>query len=297
MTTRFQVKRILQALFFGCLFAALPCQAQAPKKHLQPGIGIAVSLQNDSLVSAVGYTCIIESLGRWVSPRAVSEEVFQTNIAIFKGLKTPIYAFNLFIPGDLKLVGPTVDEQAVLEYVDTVLRRVSRTNTRMIVWGSGGARRVPDGFDKKTATRQFIAIATKIAVVAQKYNVVLALENLNSGETNFINTVQEALYVVKKVNHPNLRLNADIYHMLKEREPPAVILKARKYLVHVEIAEKDNRTAPGVGGTDFRPYLRMLKKAGYHQKIVIEGSWKNFADIASLSLNYLQKQVDEVYNP
>jgi sugar phosphate isomerase/epimerase len=264
--------------------------------HAQkPTIGIATSYDNDSLVTAAGYTGIIESIGKCISPRTVSEAVFQQNVILFNNLKTPVYACNLFIPGDLKLVGPQVDEKAILDYVDTVLKRLGQTNTRLVVWGSGGARRVPDGFDPKIARQQFIAIAQKIAPIAQRHNIVIALENLNSTETNFINTVKEALYIVKKVNHPNLRLNVDIYHMLKEGEAPAIIAKTKKYLVHVEIAEKEHRTAPGVEGTDFRPYLRELQKVGYHQKIVIEGNWKSLGEIAGPALRYLQGEIDAVY--
>ncbi len=278
-----------------CLFACNSWNVYTQSTPLKPNVGIAESLENDSILSAAGYSCIVESIGKRISPRTVSEEAFRQNIAIFKRLKTPVHAFNLFIPADLKLVGPNVDEKAILEYVETVMIRLSQTNTRMIVWGSGGARRIPEGFDRKVAVDQFIAIAKKIAAVAEKYNVVIALENLNSDETNFINTVKEALYLIKKVRHPNLRLNADIYHMLKEGESPVVIRKTRKYLVHVEIAEMENRTAPGVTGTDFRPFLRELKKIGYHNKIVIEGRWGNVADVAIPSLQYLNLQIDEVY--
>ena len=138
-------------------------------------------------------------------------------------------------------------------------------------------------------------MAKKIAGIAAKYGVVLAVENLNSGETNFINTVSEALEIVKRVNHPNFRLNADIYHMLKEGEAPKIIRKTKGYLVHVEIAEKEKRTAPGVMGTDFRPCLRELRRINYHQKIVIEGSWTNLSDIAPSSRDYLQAQIDAVW--
>ena len=62
-----------------------------------------------------------------------------------------------------------------------------------------------------------------MAAVAAKYDVILALENLNSTECNFINTLSEALAVVKAVDHPNFRLCVDIYHMLKENESPAAI--------------------------------------------------------------------------
>jgi sugar phosphate isomerase/epimerase len=178
--------------------------------------------------------------------------------------------------------------------VEQVMARLSQTNTKMIVWGSGGARRVPDGFDKKTATKQFIAIGKKIAAIAQKYGITIALENLNSTETNFINTIREALYVVKKINHPNLRLNVDIYHMLKEGEAPDIIAKTKKYLVYVEIAEKENRTLPGITGTNFKPYLEALKKVGYHQKIVMEGRWKTTAELET-GYRFLTQQIEEVY--
>lgn len=285
----------MKQLFFTFFCIVLAGTASAQKKILQPVIGISENMENDSLLAAAGYCCITESIGRRISPRNVSEAAFQKNIALFRQLPAPIYSVNLFIPADLKLVGPAVNEKAVLAYADSIMSRLSRTNIRMIVWGSGGARRIPEGFDKKTATKQMIRIAKKLAVLAKKYSITLVLENLNSGETNFINTVKEALYIVKKVNHPNLRLDVDIYHMLKEGESPDIILKTRKYLAHVEIAEKEQRTAPGVTGTDFRPYLRVLKKVGYHQKIVIEGQWKKVGDIAVPAFQYLQGQIDEVY--
>lgn len=286
----------MKYLFIVTCLWCIAGQITAQKTSLKPTIGISESLENDSILTAAGYSGIIESIDRRISPGKVSDSLFQRNLVLFKNLHTPIYAFNLFIPGDLKLVGPEVNENAVLQYVESVFQRISRTDTRMIVWGSGGARRIPDGFDRKTAERQFVAIAKKIATLAGKYHILLALENLNSTETNFITTVQEALSIVKQVHHPNLRLNADIYHMLKEGEAPAILSKTKKYLVHVEIAEKEDRTAPGVAGTDFRPYLRELKKLGYHRKIVIEGRWKNVSDIAVPALQYLQNQIDEVYS-
>ena len=60
-----------------------------------------------------------------------------------------------------------------------------------------GKRRIAarsDGFDSQ-AKEQFISIAKKIAAKASQYNITLALENLNSTETNFITTVEEALDV------------------------------------------------------------------------------------------------------
>jgi sugar phosphate isomerase/epimerase len=282
--------RILSIIFFCFL-----TEGFSQKKSLKPLIGIADQIANDYILFNAGFAGNVESIGRLISPKTISDAQFEKNKAIFKSLKTPIYGFNIFIPGELKLVGPNVDEEAILAYVDEVLRRISETNTKLIIWGSGGARRLPEGWDREVAIKQFIHIAQKIAKAAKKYKIIIVLEPLNTTETNFINSVKEALHIVKEVNHPNLKLNVDIYHMLMDNEGPAIIAKTKKYLYHVEIAEKNGRTAPGVQGTDFRPYFIELSKLKYNRMIVIEGRWKNVADIAQMTKTFLQKQVDEVW--
>lgn len=131
----------------------------------KPEIGIAEHLKNDSIITAAGFCCNTESIGRWVSPIAVSDEQFEKNIQIFKTLKTPIFAFNIFIPAELKVVGPDVNEEAVLAYVEKVMFRLSQTDTRVIIWGSGGSRRLPDGWDKKKAFKQIIKIGEKLQLL------------------------------------------------------------------------------------------------------------------------------------
>jgi sugar phosphate isomerase/epimerase len=165
----------------------------------------------------------------------------------------------------------------------------------MVIWGSGGARRVPDGYDKVKAREQFVAVARKVAVVAKEYRIRLALENLNSTETNFINTVDDALKIVKDVNHPNFRLCVDIYHMLMENEPPAIIERTGDYLIHCDIAEREGRAAPGVHGQDFTPYLRALKKARYHQLIVLECRWNKVETEISQGRTELLRQLEIAY--
>jgi sugar phosphate isomerase/epimerase len=269
--------------------------ATAQKNSIKPEIGIAEHLENDSLITANGYRYLVESISKLFSPLNVSDDQFRANLEKLQKLKTPMYAGYLFIPGELKLVGPEINEAKVLEYVTIVFQRCQKAGVNLITWGSGGARRVPDGFDKIKAKEQFISIAKKIAAIAGRYKIVLALENLNSTETNFINTLSEAIDIVNKVDHPNFKLCVDIYHMLKENESPSVIAQARKIAVHCDIAEKENRTPPGVAGQDFKEYLAALRKIGYNGKIIIESRWENLGTQAGPARNYLQNQIDEVY--
>lgn len=263
---------------------------EAQKK---PEVGISNSLQQDSLLYASGYRYIVENVQNLFSPITVTDEQFEKNLFRIKQSKLKIYAVNVFIPGELKVVGPDVDEAKVLWYCEKVFQRCQAARVGMIVWGSGGARRIPDGFDHSKANDQFIIIAKKVAASAKKYQIKLALENLNRSETNFINTAAEALVIVKAVDHTNFKLCADIYHMLRENEGPTIIEQAGPLLIHCDIAEKANRQAPT--SEDFTPYLRALRKIKYQGKIIIEGRWENLEKQAATSFQYLTQQIDSAY--
>ncbi len=260
-----------------------------------PEIGIVQNIENDSILHAFGFRYLVESTPKLLSPRSVSDAQFRDELKTIKALHVPLFGCNLFIPGDLKVVGPAVDEKSILAYVEIVLQRSEAANLKMITWGSGGSREVPKGFDRAVAKKQFISIAKKISPIAAKYNIVIALESLNSTECNFINTVKEALEIVKAVDHKNLRLCIDIYHMLKEDEGPEVIASSKKYAVYCEIAEKEGRTPPGIHGDDFTPYFLALKKIDYAGIVVIECRWDNIEVQGKNAYEVLQKQLYDVY--
>lgn len=265
------------------------------QRRALPSLGMVESMEQDRVLHAAGYQGLVLSISTYLSPRKVSAIQFEENLARLRRLALPVWAFNIFIPAELKLVGPEVNEAALLGYADTVIQRVSLTGAKLIVLGSGGARRLPPGFDPLTARHQFIQIGQKLADLASKYDLVIALEALNRSETNFINTLGEALSIVKKINHPHFRLNVDLYHLLKEQESPQVIRRCGKYVVYAELAEPTHRTAPGVEGTDFAPYLKALAKLRYHGHLVVEGRWEDLSLVAGPSYRYLLQQVSLAY--
>lgn len=262
--------------------------------YAQPKIGIAAQLNHDSTLARSGYAFIVETVGNTVSPK-ITDVDFDGRLTVIKNLKTPVYALNIFIPGELKLVGPEINELALLAHTQKVFERCKQAGINLIVWGSGGARRIPEGYSKEKARQEFVQMAKKIAAQAEQYEIILALENLNQQETNFINTVAEALQIVKDVNHKNFKLCADIYHMLRENEPASVLLTTKGYLIHCDIAEKGSRTPPGTAGDDFTTYLQALKQIGYSGKIVLECRWNNLVAEAQPARLYLQKQINKVW--
>lgn len=202
------------------------------------------------------------------------EDVFHEKIAGMKEAGLPVPCVNCFIPGSLPCVGPKRDWEKLLSYCTTVVRRAGEAGIEVIVFGSGGSRSLYEGVSLEEAKRDFIEICQAIAPVAGECGVTVVIEPLNRGECNFINTVAEGAEIVKAVDHPSIRLLADIYHMARNEEDPVSGLAPYVELIHhVHIAEKEKRTAPGMAGDDFRPYLKSLKEGGYDRRISIEGKW------------------------
>jgi sugar phosphate isomerase/epimerase len=235
-------------------------------------------------------------VGGTFSPRKVSEEEFGQNLESVKHSACEVLSANSFFHGYIKLVGPDRNEAVILGYADTVFRRAHEAGLKIVVLGSGDARRIPEGYDKQRAREEFVAVVRKMAGIAKKHDITIAMENLNTSETNFGTSLAEVVGLVREVNHPNFRATVDIYHMLRESEPPSSIALAGKYLVHCHIAENKDRARPGKNGEDFRPYFNAMRLIGYKGLIMMECSWTDPATEAAPALNYLQGQLDEAYH-
>ena len=256
-------------------------------------IGISTSITNSGILANAGYSFVEENVRGFLVPEE-SEEVFEQKLTLVKDSKLPVEACNSFLPGNLKCVGPAPQHEGILKFGETAFRRAQLANVKTIVFGSGGARAIPDGFSKEEAKNQFISLCKQLAPVAKKYNIVISLEPLNKKECNFINSVAEGGEIVKEVNHENFRLLADIYHMLMENESPSNITRYGDLLYHTHIAEKTGRTSPGVNKEDFTPYFRALKDVGYDGRMAIECSWNNLEEQASSALSFMRNQINTV---
>jgi len=259
-----------------------------------PELGIIVPLEQDSLAYASGFRMLGESVGRMLSPSLTGEQ-FAENLQRIKKAKCKVVLCNIFFPGNIKIAGPDVNETRVLGYADSVFSRAKTAGIGLIVLGSGTARRIPDNYDTTKAKRDFVALCRKLSVVAARYEIMIALESLQSAETNFLISLNSAAEIVRSVNHPNFRLNADIFHMLRQGESPQSIIDAADILIYCEIAEKQRRSLPGVVGDDFKPWLRALRKANYKGHIFIEGNSNDLRKDMPLSFKWLTLQLHEVY--
>ncbi|MBN2452135.1 MAG: sugar phosphate isomerase/epimerase [Lentisphaeria bacterium] len=248
-------------------------EAEAAGEVFPVLVGVCTGVDRAAALKEAGADYVEEGVRRLLVPDQ-PEAAFASRLEKAKAAPLPTPACNGFLPGELKCVGPDPKTDAVLAYAETAFRRARQAGVEIIVFGSGGARRIPDGFDPQTAAEQFADLLRRMGPLAQPHGVTVAIEPLRRQECNFINTVRDGAAMVETVNHPAVRLLADIYHMLHNGEAPEDLRRVGSLLVHTHVAEKAGRTAPGVAGEDLSPFLTALRATGYRGRMSIEGKWE-----------------------
>jgi len=116
---------------------------------------------------------------------------------------------------------------------------------------------------------------------AEKAGVILAIEPLNRFETHFLNITEDAIKLVKAVNHPNLKLQIDTFHAnIEERNTPAAIRAAGPLLGHFHASESD-RGVPGTGQVPWEQCFSALREIEYSGWITIESFATGIVDLCA----------------
>lgn len=245
------------------------------KTPLFSAMGIAANLGRAEFMKSAGAQFLTESTGDFLVPDK-GDEVFAKNLEKLAASPLPVLACNGFIrPANLRCVGKEANHDDVLVWAESAFRRLAQAKGKFIVFGSSGARAVRDGWPMAKAEEQFVALLKRMGPLAEKHGVTVVVEQLQASECNFINHIGEAAKLIRAAGHPHIRVLADLYHMMKGGDTPADLKAAMDVVVHIEIAEKEGRTVPGVSGDDFRPFFRVLREVNYQGAISIEGKGTN----------------------
>jgi D-psicose/D-tagatose/L-ribulose 3-epimerase len=213
---------------------------------------------------------------------AMSEYQFSQYCSYMLNLMIPCRALNKFIINpELKIVGLNVQSDELRRYTERCMSRCHRLGASIIVWGSASSRNVPQNFSRKRAWEQIAEFLLMAGEVGRSEGITLAIEPLRRKESNILNTGWEALQLVKMVNHPNIRMLIDYYHMRHENEDPGILIAAEEQIVHLHFATFNRRLWPRDAGEDdhYALFFKYLKQTGYSGGISIEGrgAWEEDA--------------------
>jgi D-psicose/D-tagatose/L-ribulose 3-epimerase len=119
-----------------------------------------------------------------------------------------------------------------------------------------------------------------ICAYATARGKVICLEPLNRFETDFLNTVDQGLQMIREVKSPALKLLLDTFHMnIEEKDPAAAIRRAGRHVGHIHASASDRGT-PGNDHVDWRGVAEALQAIHYAGAVVIESFTQDVQVIA-----------------
>lgn len=249
--------------------------------------GVCTGIENAEIARAAGLA-FIEPTVRSLHGSKDFSVIQATHKAA--GLPTP--TFNVFVPGELKITGPNADLAKLQAYVAESLRRVRAVGGELVVFGSGGARNIPDGWGRDAAWQQLIDFLQMAALEADRTGVTIAIEPLNKRESNVLNSVTEGVALAQAVDRSSIRVLADLYHMQEDREATDTVVENAAWLTHVHVADS-GRLAPGTGSYPYGEFFGYLKSTGYSGRIAVECRWQDFEAEAGPAVSFLRRVWEE----
>lgn len=180
----------------------------------------------------------------------------------------------LVAPEGLSLNGPDGPaRKRTLEVMQRLVTLCADLGGDVLVHGSPAQRTVAPDDDPEAAWERARECFAAAAEKAERAGVIYCVEALAPRETNFINTVADAVRMVETVGSPALRTMIDTSAAgAGESESPAALIDRwmpRGYLAHIQVNDR-NRRGPGQGEDRFAPVLAALKRQHYRGWIAAE---------------------------
>lgn len=238
------------------------------------------SIKSASEAGVDYYECGFGSLAKF------DDEKFNECKAFLSKNNLPCLAANGFIPGELKVVGDSIDYGALTEYLDKGFQRAELLGVKKIVFGSGGARSFPEGYSSEKAKEQLVFFLSEfVAPKAEKAGCVIVMEPLRFCESSMLHTVADGVEIARMSGKKNVAGLADLYHIFGNNDSIEGIADFKGELLHAHIAEPEKRIYPSTKDSEaviaiYKRFFEALKVAGC-ETCSIEARTDDFAnDIA-----------------
>jgi len=120
------------------------------------------------------------------------------------------------------------------------------------------------------ASKRSAETMARVAEAASEAGIRLCVELVNRYESALLNTVEDGLAYLALVDHPNVRLHLDTYHLaIEERDPIAAIRAALPSLGYFEL-DQSHRGRLDEGALDLAAMAVPVRDGGYDGFIGVE---------------------------
>ncbi|MBV8553506.1 MAG: sugar phosphate isomerase/epimerase [Acidobacteriaceae bacterium] len=163
----------------------------------------------------------------------------------------------------------------------------------VMVFGSPKQRSTTGGIDREDAIRIFTAELARLAPHAEQHGVTILVEALPADQSDVINSLAEAVHIVKQIGNPAVQTMFDVHNAVNEDLAHADLLERYfPFIRHVHVNEVDGRE-PGSGSYDFAALLTRLDKLKYSGWISLEvfDFSRDAGEVASRALSHLKSSL------
>jgi hydroxypyruvate isomerase len=154
-------------------------------------------------------------------------------------------------------------EREFRDGVETALVYAKATRCRILHAMAGV---LPAGLDRAEAERVYLANLRLAAERLAAEAVTLVVEPINTRDIPgyFLNTTTQAMSVIERVGHPNLKLQLDLYHVqIMEGDLAQRVRVLAGHYPHVQIAGNPGRHEPDIGEINYSFLFDLLDEIGY----------------------------------
>ena len=158
----------------GCCLYGSPFKLTNGRTTSESNLDILVSGYQTLMAAGFDYAeCAVGQLLQ-LNDEEMAEAARLHEIGMFT-----VESCNCFIPGSIPLTGENTGDY--IPHIREVYRRMKLVGADAVVFGSGGARRIPEGFDRERAKAQLDDFMRTAAEIAKEYGITIVIEPLNSG--------------------------------------------------------------------------------------------------------------------
>ena len=165
--------------------------------------GLCTGPQNFELAESLGFDYIECAV---TAVEAMSDADFNAFKAKVDRSPLKVERFNVLFPGAFRFVGPDSKTGEICAYLERAFPRVKALGGTVVVFGSGRSRAFPPDMAYSGGFRELLFITRLIGKIAAKFDLIVAIEPLNSEETNCVNSVREGAMLEGAANLPSVAL-------------------------------------------------------------------------------------------
>ncbi|HEX8296442.1 MAG TPA: sugar phosphate isomerase/epimerase family protein [Chthoniobacteraceae bacterium] len=169
--------------------------------------------------------------------------------------------------------GSTADQKTATDYVKGLIDHAVGLDCKTVagpMYSVVGLIGPHDDAEKKQQFDLVVKNLKPLAKYAESKGITLCIEPLNRFETDFLNTVEQGLKLVKAIGSKSVKLHLDTFHMnIEEKDQAAAIRRAGPLLGHLHACGCDRGT-PGGDHILWKEIVKALKEIGYDGDVVIE---------------------------